>query len=64
MEFLCEITADQGHTKAVSDGQDHFNPLASHTCTVVSYEPEAMRLPSGNHATLSIQSVCNACKPL
>jgi hypothetical protein len=36
----------------------HVLYVASHTCTVQSMEPEAMRLPSGDHATPYTSRVC------
>src|ERR1700694_5967502 len=32
--------------------------LAFHTCTVLSSEPDAIRCPFGDHATVSITSEC------
>ena len=37
--------------------EDHA-VVASHTCTVRSILPEAMRLPSGDHATASTALAC------
>src|SRR5215831_9527774 len=36
--------------------QDPFALVASHTCTVLSLPAEAMRVPSGDHATASTRS--------